>query len=167
MMDSQLNTDKNSYKPLLSNKQVVAIFFAGLLMLLIAFGAGLSIIKNSLTNDAKPDEPKTTKPQPKPEATTQSTITPTDSNVQSAETPVAMKYTIKFQVYGTKEAAERARAELRSKNYWSAYIQEPTGQDTLYQVNIGPYDSRDEAQKIINELSTQGYKGLMVYTSKN
>ena len=27
--------------------------------------------------------------------------------------------------------------------------------------------SRDEAQKISSELSTQGYKGLMIYTSKN
>src|SRR5262245_58111258 len=130
MMDSQLHTDKNSYKQLLSNKQVIAIFFAGLLMLLIAFGADLSVIKNSLTKAMNQDERTTTKPQPKPEATTQSATVPTDSNVQSAVPPVSMKYIIKFQVYGTKEAAERARAELRNKNYWSAYIQEPSGQDT-------------------------------------
>lgn len=166
MMDSHIDTEKSSYKPLLSNKQVIVTFIAGLLMLLIAFGAGLSIIKSSLTTGTNPDEVKTTKPQPKAEANTQAAASQTD-NSPGAETPVATKYTIKFQVYGTKEAAERARAELRSKNYWSAYIQEPTGQDTLYQVNIGPYESRDEAQKISSELSTQGYKVLMIYTNKN
>ena len=167
MMDSQIDTEKNSYKPLLSNKQVIITFIAGLLMLLIAFGAGLSIIKSSLTTGTNSDEAKTTKPQPKPEANTVTAASQTEKSLPSAEPPAATKYTIKFQVYGTKEAAERARSELRSKNYWSAYIQEPTGQDTLYQVNIGPYESRDEAQKISSELSTQGYKGLMIYTSKN
>ncbi|GEM_PF-1333115 len=166
-MESQIHTDRENYKPLLSNKQVVAVFITGLLMLLIAFGAGLSVIKNSLAPGSNSEEVKTAKPPTKTEATTQAAATPSDSREQSMEASVPLKYTIKFQVYGTKEAAERARAELRNKNYWSAYIQEPTGQDTLYQVNIGPYDSRDEAQKISSELSTQGYKGLMIYTSKN
>lgn len=166
-MESQIHTDKSSYKPLLSNKQVVAVFITGLLMLLIAFGAGLSIIKSSLSSGTNSEEVKTTKPPAKAEATPPATTSQSENSVQTAEPSVPVKYTIKFQVYGTKEAAERARAELRSKNYWSAYIQEPTGQDTLYQVNIGPYESRDEAQKITSELSTQGYKGLMIYTSKN
>src|SRR5262249_44765813 len=68
MMDSQIDTEKNSYKPILSNKQVIITFIAGLLMLLIAFGAGLSIIKSSLTTDTNPDAVKTAKPNrnPKP-----------------------------------------------------------------------------------------------------
>jgi cell division protein FtsN len=162
-MQSETQRDKG-YKPLMSNKQVIAVFIAGLLMMLLAFGAGLSVIKSSLSPGAAQPEMKNTK---KADSTSPMAAKPAIETSPNAETSGATKYIIKFnKAYATREAAQRDRAELLSKNYMSAYIQEPTGPDTLYYVNVGPYESRDEAQKIVNELSSQGYKGMMIYTNK-
>ena len=152
----------------MSNKQVVAIFIAGLLMMLIAFGAGLSVIKNSLVSSTNTIEVTAAKPQPQPkiESNVQASTQPSGEITPSAENTV-VRYVIKFQqAYATKEAAEQRRMELRSKSYLSAYVQEGKDPDTLYYVNVGPYETRDEAQRIVNELSSDGYKGMMIYTMK-
>jgi cell division septation protein DedD len=45
--------------------------------------------------------------------------------------------------------------ELRKKNYFSAYVQMPSGADTLYYVNVGPFGKREDAQQVANELSIE------------
>ena len=125
----------------MSNRQVIAIFISGVAFLLVAFWAGLSVSRDKTTADARPAQAAAVSAQP-----------------QEGET----RYTVYVATFGTLEKAKQLEAELHRRNYLSAYTQSPNGQDTLYRVNIGPYTSRADAQKVANELAIEGYKGLMI-----
>ena len=64
--------------------------------------------------------------------------------------------------YGTAAQATQAVAELREK-YKSAYVQNPASDYPLYRVRIGPYNSREDAQQVANDLASQGRKGVMIF----
>lgn len=73
------------------------------------------------------------------------------------------------QVGSSFDTAEKAN-ELTTKlriTYPSAHTQHPSGGDTLYRVRIGPYDSREDARQVANELTGQGFAGVMILPWSN
>ena len=149
----------------MSNKQVIAIFIIGVGLLLGAFWAGLYVVKQDTTvstnqnhqanqnsiggNNAAPiiaTKAPATAPAPQP---TQS----------SSDTRYIVQVGASF---GTAEKANELTTQLRKK-YPSAHTQNPTGADTLYRVRIGPYNSREDAQQVVSELTSQGFKGVMTF----
>jgi len=99
----------------MSNKQVIAIFILGIALLLVAFWAGLNIIKQD-----------------------------SSASINQANT-VAAKPQIEYP---------------------SAHTQNPSGEDTLYRIYIGPYTKRQDAQQVANELTSSGYKNVMIFPWK-
>lgn len=68
------------------------------------------------------------------------------------------------QVGSSFETAEKAN-ELTTKlriTYPSAHTQSPSGDETLYRVRIGPYNSREEARQVANDLTGQGFAEVMI-----
>lgn len=169
-MQSDGYTKASANQQLLSNKQVVAIFALGLVMLFVAFWAGLSIIKGGIAagsnqtaqkNSSLPPQQKPLEPA-KPNETTSSNAAAAPAQNLSAEANAERRYTVRVAAFGTQEKAEELKNELRKKKYISAYVQLPTAENTLYYVNIGPFKSREEAQQVANELSIES-KVLGIY----
>jgi cell division septation protein DedD len=131
----------------MSNKQVIAIFILGLALLLGAFWAGLSVVKQDGTETNTSSQPQKQEPA--------------DKQQRDQGAPAEARYVVSVAAFGTIEPAKKLEAELRQKNYLAAHVRVPTSQDTLYRVNIGPYDRRD-ADKVANELSNEGRKGIMI-----
>lgn len=134
----------------MSNRQVVAIYVAGLLLLLIAFAAGLSVLKKQTVED--------------PLAPTQNGAA---RDAQSADQPSSaeLQFEVLVAPYGTLARARQVEAELRNRRYYSAHVKMPASGDTLYRVVIGPY-TRADADRVATELSKEGLKGLMVVQVK-
>lgn len=134
----------------MSNRQVVAIYVAGVLLLLIAFAAGLSVIKKQTVED--------------PLAPAQNSAA---SDAQSVGQPSSaeLQFEVLVAPYGTLAKARQVEAELRNRRYYSAHVKMPADGDTLYRVVIGPY-IRTDADRVATELSKEGLKGLMVVQVK-
>jgi cell division septation protein DedD len=130
----------------MSNKQVIAIFIVGLALLAAAFWAGLNVIKQG-----------TAASEPQPSTKQQQAVSGSQDPVGAADS----RYVVFVAAFGTLEPARKLESELRQKTYLAAHVKMPSGQDTLYRVNIGPYDRRD-ADKVATELSTEGRKGIMI-----
>jgi len=149
----------------MSNKHVIAIFFTGVCLLLIAFWIGLSITRHSRTTESQASAAgsKTGQGGQVPAASGQdqkgagqSRPSPGPEEDQNA------RYIVHVATFGTAEQADRLTQELRRK-YLSADTQQPAqGGDTLYRVNIGPYKSRADAEQVARELQGEGRKGIMV-----
>jgi cell division septation protein DedD len=127
----------------MSNKQVIAIFIVGTGLLLAAFWAGLYVVKQGTAASIA-----------------QGGVPAQEKKEQQAESSES-RYVVFVAAFGTLEPAKKLEADLRQKNYLAAHVKVPAGQDTLYRVNIGPYDRRD-ADKVATELSTEGRKGIMI-----
>lgn len=125
----------------MSNKQVVAIFIIGIVLLLGAFGAGLYVVKQDSS------------------AASSNQVNPQKQGAEGEQT-ASDKYAIHVASFGTIEEASKFMLELRAR-YTSAYTQNPAAGQGLYQVNIGPYDRRD-AEQVAEELRKDGRKGVMV-----
>jgi cell division septation protein DedD len=125
----------------MSNKQVVAIYIVGIVLLLGAFGAGLYVVRQ--------------------DTSAQSTAQPAASG-QEAQSDPASRYVVHVASFGTADEANKLTADLGRK-YISAFTQspKPSDQDRLYHVNIGPYDKRD-ADQVAEELRKEGRKGVMI-----
>lgn len=132
----------------MNNKQVIAIFIAGVALLLAVFLVGLLVVKQGTA--ASVDKGAQVKQQP-PSANAQ----PAD-HTASGET----RYVVHVAAFGTLQKATDLKEELKQK-YLAAHVKEPTSQDPLFRVNIGPYDKGD-AEKVASDLSAQGRKGLMI-----
>ena len=130
----------------MSNKSVIAIFVIGVTLLLAAFWAGLKVTREpaAVTRvDAK-------------------TMAQSEAPAAVGSTAAGSRYVVLVGTFGSAERADQLTAELRRKAYKSAYTQAPgRGDDTLYRVFIGPYESA-EADKVANELAAEGRKGVMV-----
>jgi cell division protein FtsN len=146
----------------MSNKQVIAIFIIGVVLLLGAFWAGLYVVKqdtgaNANQNRASNQNSQNQNPQAggKPGSNA--------ANAQPQQASSETRYIVQVGAsFGTAEKANELTAQLRKK-YPSAHTQNPAGSDTLYRVRIGPYNSREDAQQVANELSSQGFKGVMIF----
>ena len=135
----------------MSNKQVVAIFVIGIALLLGAFWAGLYVVKQDTAPSAN--------------ANTNAASNQNQPAKQPGEQEASGETSYVVWVggsFGTEAQANQYMMEIRRK-YPSAYTQGPSNRDTLYRVHIGPYKTREDAQQIANELSSQGKKGVMIY----
>src|SRR5262245_5031433 len=155
--------DKNE-RETMSNRQVIAVFFAGVCLLAAALWAGLSISRQGRartsettagTKGGQVTASATSNGQDRNNAS-QSRPSPTGEDDQNA------RFIVHVATFGTAEQADQLTRELRRK-YLSADTQRPTqGGDTLYRVNIGPYKSRADAEQVARELQGEGRKGIMV-----
>ncbi|MEK6288919.1 MAG: SPOR domain-containing protein [Acidobacteriota bacterium] len=149
----------------MSNKQVIAIFIIGVGLLLGAFWAGLFVVKQDTTANAN-NSRTTNQNVPGASSANQASAVkpaPANSNTQPQQTSSDARYIVQVgSSFGTVEKANELTSQLRRK-YPSAHTQNPTGSDTLYRVRIGPYNSREDAQQVANELASQGFKGVMIF----
>ena len=144
----------------MSNKQVVAIFIVGVALLLGAFWAGLHVVKQDSAA-----APAANVANQNAQSGTAGKQAAANANAQATDqTPASdTGYVVRVgSGYGTEAEATKYMMEIRRK-YPSAYIQGPTDKDSLYRVHIGPYKTRDDANLVANELSSQGTKGVMIF----
>lgn len=150
----------------MSNRQVIAIFIIGVGLLLGAFWAGLYVVKQDTTGNATQSHQANQNSQNSSSSGNQTTAAKPPSanaNTQPQQPSSDARYIVQVGAsFGTAEKANELTAQLRKK-YPSAHTQNPTGTDTLYRVRIGPYSSREDAQLVVNELSSQGFKGVMTF----
>ncbi|HKP85198.1 MAG TPA: SPOR domain-containing protein [Blastocatellia bacterium] len=140
----------------MSNKQVVAIFIIGMSLLLGAFWAGLYVVKQDAAPPAANQNAQGVQSGKQAAANANSQAGDPQSNGDAS-------YVVRVgSGFGTETEANRYMMEIRRK-YPSAYIQGPTDKDTLYRIHIGPYKTREDANLVANELSSQGMKGVMIY----
>ncbi len=156
----ETRTHLDGTKSIASNKQVVLIFIIGVLMMFVAFWAGLSVIKNSIAPTESQSESKS--PTQKQAANLlNNSITPAASADPDSETPTPeTRYLIHVAACGTAAEAEKYELELKRAGYLSAYVKQAS--DGLYHVDIGIYKERQDAQRAANELSLH-YKQTMIY----
>jgi cell division septation protein DedD len=139
----------------MSNKQVIAIFIIGVGLLLGAFWAGLYVVKQN--TDANTNKSPTSAGEAQPAATGK---TPANTNAPGQPAETSSQYVVFVASFGTLEKAKQLEADLQKLNYRAAYVQMPAGQESLYRVNIGPYDKPD-AEKVMNLLSNER-RGIMI-----
>jgi len=140
----------------MSNKQVIAIFIIGVGLLLGAFWAGLYVVKQDTT--ANMNQSGSTAPSAQPAAPAKQASA--NANAPGLTGEGGSQYVVFVASFGTVEKAKQLEAELQKLNYRAAFVQMPTSQDTLYRVNIGPYDKAD-AEKVASMLSNER-KGIMI-----
>jgi DedD protein len=146
----------------MSNKQVIAIFIIGVGLLLGAFWAGLYVVKQDSTANANQSRSANQNARAASGGNQNSQLT-SNANTQSQPGGADARYIVQVgSSFGTVEKANELTSQLRHK-YPSAHTQNPTGTDTLYRVRIGPYNSREDAQQVANELASQGFKGVMIF----
>jgi len=144
----------------MSNKQVIAIFIIGVGLLLAAFWAGLYVVKQDTA--ANPNQNRLAN-QNSQNQNSQSKSASSSLTTQPPQASSDTRYIVQVgSSFGTAEKANELTSQLRKK-YPSAHTQNPTGSDTLYRVRIGPYNSREDAQQVANELASQGFKGVMIF----
>jgi len=148
----------------MSNKHVIAIFVIGIGLLLGAFWAGLYVVKQDAS--ANPSQSQVTSQSAASNAGTAAAAKAVPANANTQPQPPSSsdtRYIVQVGAsFGTVDKANELTAQLKKK-YLGAHTQNPTGGDTLYRVRIGPYDRRDDAQQVANELSSQGFKGVMIF----
>lgn len=132
----------------MSNRQVIAIFITGLALLLGAFWAGMSLL-----SPAKVTAPTNSQNQAQPPAPAQA-----QHEVKPAGEP---QYIVFVAAFGTLASAKQMESKLHTQKYLAAHVKSPTDQDTLYRVNVGPYNKAD-ADRVASELSIEGYRGVMI-----
>jgi cell division septation protein DedD len=146
----------------MSNKQVIAIFIIGVGLLLGAFWAGLYVVKQDSTANANQSRSANQNSRAA-SGGNQNSQPASNANTQSQPGASDARYIVQVgSSFGTAEKANELTSQLRHK-YPSAHTQNPTGTDTLYRVRIGPYNNREDAQQVANELASQGFKGVMIF----
>lgn len=163
-MQSENDSHSAAKKPLMSNKHVIIIFVLGIVMMFVAFWAGLSVIQGNIVSSANqaPVKNANTLPAQKPvEQPKQRETTVPDSSVET--TPQTLYIVRVAAAFATQQKAEELKDELRKGGFLSAHVQMPEGPDTLYQVNLGPFAKREEAQEAANSLSIEGKKILGIF----
>lgn len=160
----------------MSNRQVIAVFVAGIVMMLAAFWAGLNIIKgsavestiassNSSTNGSnKAGAAPVSKPAPSPQAAESSRAQASqEANPAPNDDP---KYVVFASAHGTLEKAQEEVEKLKAQRYISAHVKMPDEENSLYRVFIGHFKLREDAQQVANELASEGRKGVMIFQAK-
>jgi cell division septation protein DedD len=143
----------------MSNKQVVAIFILGIALLLAAFWAGLVIVKQ----DAPAGANHSSNAVPTANAAGAQAAKPTVNGNLTTQPPSAASEEARYMVligkYGTLDQAKQIQTEIR-RDYLAAFVQMPSGENTLYTVAIGPY-SKKEADQVAADLSNKR-RGIMI-----
>jgi cell division septation protein DedD len=137
-----------------NNRQAIAVFVLGIALLLAAFWAGLNVVKQDTI-------PAVSQPDSENRPAESGKRRDAASTQTGEQNPQSSGYILQVAVFGTSEKAAELVAELRRK-YKSAHTLNPTGDDTMYRVRIGPYTTREEADQVGDELAAQGMKGVMI-----
>ena len=156
----ETRTYSGGARQLASNKQVVFIFIVGIFMMLVAFWAGLSVIKNSIASTPSQTEGKTPPPRQAANLLNNSVNPPAAAEAEGEAPTAETRYVIHVAACGTSAEAEKYELELKRAGYLSAYVKQAG--DGLYHVDIGIYKERQDAQRAANELSLH-YKQTMIY----
>jgi cell division protein FtsN len=121
----------------------------GIVVLLIAFWAGLSISRR--TTASEPVTMLAPSPEPRP----------------SGELD-RVKYMVVVGSYGTEEKANQVAREVR-RTYMSAHVRKPdtAAGETLFRVLIGAYDERSRAEQVQSELLSEGRRGVTVQVAQD
>lgn len=142
----------------MNNKQVVAIFIIGVALLLGAFWAGLYVVKQ----DTAPNTNQRASNQNTPG---NSSASQPAANQNAQPATGNERYVVSVATVGTLGEAKIIEAQLKAKGYRAAYIQQPTAENSLFQVVIGDYADKHDAENIAGELSNER-KGIMIKTLK-
>ena len=146
----------------MNNKNVVAIFIIGVALMLVAFWAGLNVIRENRSTSANQPARQGPSPQPGQQGRSGTQGSTDTGQLHAQESPGSTRYLVLVAAFGTDTKANQLTMELRRK-YPSAYTQQPPGgEDTLYRVYIGPYPKREDAETVANELGSEGRKGVMI-----
>ena len=145
----------------MSNKQVIAIFIIGVGLLLGAFWAGLYVVKQD--TDANTNQDPATARAAQAATSGKQPISNNNSPAQAADN--SSQWVVFVASFGTVEKAKQLETDLQKLNYRAAYVQMPSNQESLYRVNIGPYDKAD-AEKVATLLSNER-KGIMILPWKS
>ena len=144
----------------MSNRQVVAIFIIGIVLLLAAFWAGLAIVKQDApasANHSGTAANQNAAANPPNKSVANASLTTRSSNQPASDENA--QYVVLIGTSGTLEQARQLEADMR-RDYIATHVQMPSGGDTLYRVVIGPYKKRD-AEQVASDLSTKR-KGIMI-----
>jgi cell division septation protein DedD len=150
----------------MTNKQVIMLFGAGTLLLLVAFWAGMSLTPQGGAEATT--QPAQSNGSPLPAAQVPPVQTGSQTPNQYREDPSA-RYLVVVGIFGTEEKAKELMAALRRQNYRSTHIATAaTGSgDKRYRVMIGPYNDRKAADQVAEELTADGRKGIKIEPASN
>lgn len=119
----------------------------------------------SLTESAAEQKPATgraagqTPPSPSSRTSTRAaTTSPSALNAPSRE--VEAGYTVQVAASRDKEDAEKLVNELRSRGF-AVFVVRPEyspTKDNLYRVQLGPFATREEAQRVRDRIAKEGFK---------
>jgi cell division septation protein DedD len=133
------------------------IFAAGVLLLLGAFWAGLTVTRKG------PESTAQAAPSPAVQPATP-TVSTGQQPAPAIDTDPEARYVVVVAIFGTEERAKELTVTLRKKNYVSTHVEAaaaPTG-NKVFRVMIGPYDRREKAEQVANELTAEGRKGIKI-----
>lgn len=144
----------------MTNKQAITTFVFGVGFMLAAFWFGMTIAKNSVSSAA--NSPSSGAgvsgggQRKEPASVGQS------QSAANADSGSANRYIVRVAAFGTQNDADKFAMDLRRK-YLSAHTQPPaSNDDSLYRVDIGPYEKREEADAVARELGVEGHKGVII-----
>jgi SPOR domain len=116
-----------------------------LLSLLLAVMAAIAISASSVTG-----EPNAQESSPRPRRAPEQQVSS------------QARYVVQLGAsFSTAEKANELASRLR-RNYPSAYTESPNASETLYRVRVGPYNSRDDAEQVANDLAGEGFAGVTI-----
>jgi rare lipoprotein A len=103
-----------------------------------------------------------------PALVVQPTVTPVDTSpdqrnsVQMLETPGTQPFAVQVGAYQDQNNAVRAQKTLTTMypNVWISMA--PEGVQPLHRVRLGPFNNRDEAERVVHEVKARGYTALVV-----
>ena len=117
-----------------------------------AGGQELTFYKTVEAPELKPDPPQVTPTRAEE---------PAKEDTDSAPEPEAdPKIFLQIAAVSQQKDAERELENVKSKGFSSALILSPTAQSTdrLYRIQVGPYDTDEEAAVAKKELEAKGFK---------
>jgi DedD protein len=116
------------------------------------------------TESAAEPEPSASRPaSPKPASNPPASTRTAPSRAASraaAGRPVETGYTVQVTALRDKQDAEKVFNELKSRGF-AVFVVRPEysgAKDNLYRVQLGPFATREEAQKVRDRISKEGFK---------
>lgn len=103
-----------------------------------------------------------------PTLAVQPTVTPVDTSpdqrnsVQVLETPGTQPVAVQVGAYQDQNKAVQAQKALTTmySNVWISMA--PEGTQPLHRVRLGPFNNRDEAERVVHAIKARGYTALVV-----
>lgn len=122
--------------------------------------------KPSATFSVPPEEPKPSPPRAKARTTSEPATPPTSDTEApprqgaAASKEVRMGFTVQVDALRAKQDAEALVKILKARRY-PVFLVTPeyaNSRDNLYRVQVGPFTSRDDAEKVRDRLTQEGFK---------